>query len=230
MRRSRDGAAPSSGDKRMADERTNTAYHEAGHAIVAHYFEWLGDDKKVTIIPNHDEGWLGLCEHHSPLSEFNPDELQSGVSPKWEQGQSLDDREKEVNANEAEQARRREETERVAMVALAGGVAEKTYDPDSDLGYCANDNRDALDLIELLINSRSEPGGTFVQAADDTLELSEYGEAYWGWLRARTKALLDHRWDHVKLVAKALLEKDELMGDEIADLIWNHIEDERARG
>jgi Peptidase family M41 len=77
---------------------TRTAYHEAGHAVMAHLVH-----RRIltaTIVPNPDDGTLGHCAC-GPVPAFNPDR-------RWD-------------------SRTRHTAERLIRIQLAGGLAEKVY-------------------------------------------------------------------------------------------------------
>jgi Peptidase family M41 len=53
-------------------ERQGTAYHEAGHAVVALWLPLVPKMQRVTVVPNDAEGTLG-CVRHWHMPSFNPE-------------------------------------------------------------------------------------------------------------------------------------------------------------
>jgi ATP-dependent Zn protease len=58
-----------------------TAYHEAGHAVVS--LERGHSVQSATIIPNEDDGTLGICQNSRPPKWFKPDEGNGFREQRW---------------------------------------------------------------------------------------------------------------------------------------------------
>lgn len=147
-------------------QRQCTAYHEAGHAVVAHH---LGVEiGHVTIVPDHFS--RGYCTHGDLF-----------CAP----GLGSD----------------RANLERAIQICLAGPLAQTRFHRRSYRRQHGRQDYDcATGLARYLAGSAGER------------EFLRYQER-------RTKAFVDHFWNEIDCVAWALLERDELSGTEVKNII-----------
>ncbi len=114
--------------KKRASYLNATAYHEAGHALVA----WRLDVKvrSATIIPDKQAGTDGHVRHEKLLLGKSSETIESD--------------------------RQRIRIEKLIMVCLAGQIAQTMYNPRSVRRYHASfDHRQALDLSLMCTHSDS---------------------------------------------------------------------------
>lgn len=96
----------------------------------------------------------------------------------------------------------RDWAERHIIVSLAGPLAQRRFRPSSARGWHGKgDYRTALDLTYELQGS------------------AELCTAYLDWLQILTKALVDSNWQHIEAVARALLDKREVSGNDVVSII-----------
>jgi ATP-dependent Zn protease len=146
--------------------RRPTAYHEAGHAVVAYR---LGVEvEHVTIVPDH------FSRGHFAFGDLF-----------CARGLGSD----------------RANLERAIKICLAGPLAQRRFRRRS---YCRRNGRQDYDcatgLARYLVGSAGER------------EFVRYQERC-------TKVLVDHYWSEIERVAQALLERDQLSGVEVKDII-----------
>lgn len=147
-------------------ERRATAYHEAGHAVVAYR---LGAEvRHVTIVPDHDS-----------RGHFAHGDLFCAL------GRGSD----------------RANLERAIKICLAGPLAQKRFRRRS---YCRRNGRQDYDCATGLAR--------YLAGSAGEREFLRYQER-------RTHALVEHYWNEIELVARALLERDELSGTEVKNII-----------
>lgn len=147
----------------MSTKRQWTAYHEAGHAVVAHY---LGIGiHRVTIVPDHD--CAGALDHGDLFCGPGSD---------------------------------RAKLERAIQFCLAGPLAQKRFDGRN---YRQRHGRGDYDCASGLAR---------YLAGSSEREYLQYQER-------RTWTLIDRWWDDIGRVARALVERDQLDGAEVKDII-----------
>jgi ATP-dependent Zn protease len=156
-----------------------TAYHEAGHAVVAYLLNAPVKRKGATIIPNPEEGSTG-CVHAGFTFRrgHRPDENKSDVV--------------------------RLRCERQAMVLLAGVEAQRKFNRRSVRSYhTQSDFNGAVGLMEYFFES-------------PVLEANL--KCFTAWVESLFEQH-PYAWQCVKAVATALLEKEQLSGAELQDVI-----------
>jgi ATP-dependent Zn protease len=151
----------------------NVAYHEAGHTVAAFCLDLSIGRRGATVVPSKETGALGSA-HVPPRLAQRPDCATSG--------------------------RTKLRLERLAVVALAGDVAERKHNPRRRRG----DHRDRENATGLL---------DYISGSQAVLE-ARLNLAY-----AEAQALLDCRWELVEAVAQALLEKKHLTRREAEEII-----------
>jgi ATP-dependent Zn protease len=147
-------------------QRQGTAYHEAGHAVVAYRLK--AEVRHVSIVPDH----------------FSRGYFVSGdlfCAP----GCGSD----------------RANLERAIKICLAGPLAQQRFRRRS---YCRRGGRQDYDCASGLAR--------YLAGAAGEREFLRYQER-------RTQALVEHYWSEIELVAQALLERDELSGTEVKNII-----------
>jgi ATP-dependent Zn protease len=147
-------------------QRQATAYHEAGHAVVAYHLE--AEVRHVTIVPDH----------------FSRGYFVSGnlfCAP----GCGSD----------------RANLERAIKICLAGPLAQQRFRRRS---YCRRIGRQDYDCATGLAR--------YLAGSAGEREFLRYQER-------RTKSLVDHYWSDIERIARALLERDELSGTEVKNII-----------
>jgi hypothetical protein len=147
-------------------QRQATAYHEAGHVVVAYR---LGAEvEHVTIVPDH------FSRGH-----FTHGDLFCA------RGLGSD----------------RANLERAMKICLAGPLAQKRFRPRS---YCRRNGRQDYDCASGLAR--------YLAGSAGEREFLRYQER-------RTKVVVDHFWSDIDRIAQALLERDELSGTEVKNII-----------
>jgi hypothetical protein len=146
--------------------RERTAYHEAGHAVVAYH---LGIEiRHVTIVPNHSSA--GHLAHGDLFCARG------------------------VGSDEAN-------LERAIQLALAGPLTQTRFHRPS---YRRRDGRQDYDCATGLAR--------YLAGSAGEREFLRYQER-------RTNDLIDHYWNEIERVARALLECDELSGAAVKKII-----------
>lgn len=154
-----------------------TAYHEAGHAVVA----WCLDLEvgSATIVPDNDSAGHVMIEPEEPSTCAAA--VRGGP---WHPCRLL--------------------LEKRVMVLQAGEVAQRCYNPHSvRRGHSQDDFKKCVDILR-------------IYAPDE--EKRDVMPHYL-LLRKWTIYLIEQHWHLVEAVAKALLERRELSGAQILDVI-----------
>ncbi len=179
------------------EEKRTIATHEAGHAVVAHL---VGLDRKLevlSIIKRRDA--LGLLAHSDTSERFT---------------------------------RRRSELVAVIQIAFGGMTAEELFfgeagtGPSSDLSHAttiAAQMVGSFGMAGTLVSFEAVENGPITQgivakvlANDDSRKAVE---RLLGQAKADTRALLDENRHLVEALRDELLEREELIGDEITDAL-----------
>lgn len=115
--------------KRETIKEQATAYHEAGHAVVA-FFLGVGFRKKtLTIIP--DKTSAGSFQHHTAFP---------GINPEWDNS-----------------GRARLQAEKSVMISLAGGAAQKRFSQQSYRSWQnRGDRENAIDVLTHFVGDSAE--------------------------------------------------------------------------
>jgi ATP-dependent Zn protease len=178
--------------EREARRLTTTAYHEAGHAVAC-WVSGIGF-RHVSIRPDDDEGSLGHVLHKR-LPKAVADDVGTGyLSPRTSQY-----------------------VESRAVVALAGqAAAERLHGRRGNFGSAAfahhskygrvivdGDQHQAVDLLSLL--------------SGDAEEIS----LLWKLAAYRARRLVEHNWPMIEKLAAALIERRELTGSEVQELLYS---------
>ena len=187
------------------------AVHEAGHAVVAHYLEQLPDDAKISIVPGSHDWWAGIVEIPNPLADHGWD-FRYGSNENLI-GLPEQDATRRFEELENINARYRQEAEHRVMAFLAGYIAGKRVDTKHGDGEDKPDHSQAWRLVESIVESFPE------KVRDDKVL-----DATWAWLEARTRALLEQRWNSVMELARQLDCQGTLSGAEAASAIARGIE------
>lgn len=197
--------------RRRIRRRERTAYHEAGHAIMARLLDC--PTEYVTIERDADslghfqipESWAAL-----PVTVGPEDAIRAGYV-----SFDLDER------HEAEYQAGRIDEE--VMILLAGTEAECVLCGRVGATRCGDiENGGMADFREAL---RLANGARFVFEPMDDLDNERC--AYFCWMRLRTRNILRRLWAAVDAVARALLERERLTGDEVAEIVDREKDSER---
>jgi hypothetical protein len=170
-----------------ATRRKAIAYHEAGHAVAAHRLGY--EVMRVSIAPKS-----GSAGH---VSWRNPIKNRSVIS-KLEYG------------SEADLDRVRHRIDHAIIVSMAGALAQKRHNPRSDWRYGGSGV--ARDDRFLLKGSDDQQA---LQLASQLHENEKVRAAYWRYLKARAEALVNHHWPEIEQLARALLHRETISGDDI---------------
>jgi cell division protease FtsH len=179
------------------DEKRTIATHEAGHAVVAHL---VGLDRKLevlSIIKRRDA--LGLLAHSDTSERFT---------------------------------RRRSELISVVQIAFGGMTAEELFfgeagtGPSSDLAHAttiAAQMVGSFGMAGSLVSFEAVENGVINQGIVGKVLANSDGrravERLLGQAKADTRALLDENRHLVEALRDELLEREELVGDEITDVL-----------
>ena len=104
----------------MAIEREVVAYHEAGHAVVAHALGF-----PVESISTNSDGFAAGYVTYNYGENWG--QLVYGRAPQTRE----EEEEERRTDSEAEAAKRQRKLEHVAMIALAGEIAQARFRPES---------------------------------------------------------------------------------------------------
>lgn len=147
-------------DRARSTRIERTAYHEAGHAVVAFFSRHLGKTKDVTIEPDAQAGTLG-CHRRWPTPSLRPD---------------------------ADVTRRdRLRLEEGIVVFLAGPIAERQRAGRWDHVGADRDRRCAVDMASYLV-SGDQKLNALLQRLDVRAERLVH--RYWAEIEAVASALL----------------------------------------
>lgn len=186
----------------------STAYHEAGHAVVA----WLCDHDlgEVTICPDRHRGTLGNVQHNEEGSNelFEIDEIEPYAdAPGGFVVRTGDQAGRHLTADERHWFELRERLsgqdidEQHVMIAAAGEAAERRYSPESvEPEQSQDDWKSVFQSLERLTEKR----GTLMEETRAKMI-------------ARATSLLDDPlvWRMVEAIANALLAKETLTPKEV---------------
>ena len=139
----------------------STAYHEAGHAVAAH---WLGiRTKHLSILPDDDsEG------RHAHVPYF------SGMHPDYDSSPRMQRR-----------------FENMVLVCLAGPAAQQRFNPHGfRYSHGSHDRREAVDLLNYLVGSQQELQA-YYNLIDIRARAFVNGAYHWKSIEALANALLD---------------------------------------
>ena len=162
--------------KKITRSLKSTAYHEAGHAVLK--FEFDLKIEKVTIVRDGD--CLGSVKGKRAVTSRQVDKDNFGMA--------------------------RLKAEKDVMVMLAGGIAQKKFDPKTyKRDHCRSDFQSAWEMLSFF--SRSEK---------ETVAYREY-------LKLRTENFIvcrPYRWKMIQAVAEELLLRQTLTGQQVKEAIW----------
>lgn len=150
--------------------RTTTAYHEAGHAVVAFFSGFRIE--YATILPG--DGFSGMMKAR-PQGRFSLDSATPAM---------------------------RQKTENWILITLAGDIAQRKHAPRSSRQWHTTADRQAATDLALSVCGNGESA-----------------TAYLAWLNIVARQLIEGRWDLVDRVAKVLLDRERITGDELRAII-----------
>jgi hypothetical protein len=146
--------------------REATAFHEAGHAVVA-FFNGFRIDY-ATIRQNGDYHGMVMVK---PRGRLDLDSATPAM---------------------------RQKVERWIIFVLAGDVAQRKFAPRSSRRWhTTSDRASAVDLALSVCGS------------------GESATAYLAWLQIVTRDIVDRRWPMIERVARELLAKEKITGEEV---------------
>jgi len=166
-----------------ATRREAVAYHEAGHAVVAHMLGY--QVFRVSIVPKSDSTAHISWRH--PINRSVMSNLEAG--------------------SEADLDRVRYRIDHAIIVSMAGALAQKRYNPRSGWRYGGSgagrgefllkgsDDQQALELM--------------VRVHED----EKVRAAYWRYLEARAEDLVKRYWSRIERLAITLLNRETISGD-----------------
>lgn len=167
-----------------ATRREATAYHEAGHAVVAHMLEY--QVRRVSIAPK--------CGSDGRVSWRNPIKNRS-VRSKLEYG------------SEADLDRVRYLIDHAIIVCMAGAFAQKRHNPRTGWRYSGS----GAARGEFLLKGSDDQQA--LELMSRVYEDEKVRAAYSRYLEARAEDLVKRYWSKIERLAITLLDRETISGD-----------------
>jgi|688.fasta_scaffold208216_3 hypothetical protein len=183
----------------MAIEREVVAYHEAGHAVVAHALGF-----PVESISTNSDGFAAGYVTYNYGENWG--QLVYGRAPQTRE----EEEEERRTDSEAEAAKRQRKLEHVAMIALAGEIAQARFRPESVDEAQGEGDRESL---ETALSHLTREVGQINGPNDRDAELFDAWERL---LRIRVTQIIEEHWRRIQWVAEVLLQQQEIEGVEAA--------------
>jgi hypothetical protein len=172
----------------MPDTRLQVAHHEAGHAVVALRLGYEVDS--VTIAA--DEDAEGRVVYEGPIVEL--EKMLDGLDPSY------------IDPDDANGPRMMQLAGHAIIISLAGSLAQKRYDPESDWQEGATGAGEG----ELMHRGADMRG--VLHLIEDVWGRGKVADTYYAHVEARAEALVEREWPDIVRLAHALIERETLTG------------------